>query len=47
MNNVAADPKYAKNLRRLDERLMADLKRTADPRAHGRGDVFDSYPYRQ
>ena len=47
MNNVAAEPKYANNLKRLDARLMAELKRTSDPRAHGRGDIFDSYPYRQ
>lgn len=43
--NRAADPGYAEVKatlsRRLDERLVA----TGDPRAAGRGDAFDAYPY--
>lgn len=43
MNNVAGDPKYAAALKRLDAELTAELKRTADPRVVGNGDVFDTY----
>jgi uncharacterized sulfatase len=47
MKNVAADRAYAGDVQRLDRQLMDELKRTGDPRAHGRGEIFDSYPYRQ
>lgn len=43
--NLAADPACADVRARLAERLASYLKRTADPRAAGRGDVFDTYPY--
>ncbi len=43
MNNVAADPKYAAALKRLDNQLTSELRRTADPRIEGKGDVFDTY----
>jgi N-sulfoglucosamine sulfohydrolase len=29
---------------RLDRMLMEALRRTGDPRAAGKGDVFDRYP---
>jgi N-sulfoglucosamine sulfohydrolase len=47
LKNVAAEPRYRKDVTRLDRQLMAELKRTGDPRAHGRGDVFETYPYLQ
>ncbi|MGH9632233.1 MAG: sulfatase family protein [Bryobacteraceae bacterium] len=47
IRNVAADAKYANDLESLQKQLMAELKQSGDPRAHGRGDVFDSYPYLQ
>ena len=45
MKNVAGDPKYAAVLKKLDSQLMAALKATGDPRAEGRGEEFDTYPY--
>lgn len=45
LNNVADDPSYAKGKEELAARLLAELKATGDPRAFGRGDAFDSYPY--
>jgi N-sulfoglucosamine sulfohydrolase len=45
LDNVAADPTYAKAREELAARLMAELKATGDPRALGTGDVFDAYPY--
>lgn len=45
MHNLAGDPSYAKDLNRLDQQLMAELKSTRDPRVEGRGDIFDSYPF--
>jgi uncharacterized sulfatase len=45
LNDVADDPSYAKVKEELAARLMAELKATADPRAFGKGDAFDSYPY--
>lgn len=41
LTNVADDPAYAGDKTRLSERLMAYLKKTDDPRALGRGEVFD------
>jgi arylsulfatase A-like enzyme len=43
--NVAADPEYSDPLRRLKEKLFAELKRTADPRVTGTGPDFDRFPY--
>jgi arylsulfatase A-like enzyme len=45
MNNVADDPKYARILASLKERLFRDLEATGDPRATGSGETFDQYPY--
>jgi uncharacterized sulfatase len=44
MHNVADDLAYAQTLRRLDAQLMDELKATGDPRAEGRGEVFEQYP---
>lgn len=43
LNNLAGDPRHGALLARLDAQLMARLRRLADPRASGAGDVFD-YP---
>lgn len=43
--NVAETAAYAEVRRELSTRLMAHLKAAGDPRAHGRGDVFDGYPF--
>ena len=43
MKNLAEDPSYAVTVKELDERLMAELKSTGDPRAVGGGDEFDRY----
>jgi N-sulfoglucosamine sulfohydrolase len=45
LNNVAADPSYAKVKEDLAARLTAELKATNDPRVVGDGDLFDTYPY--
>ncbi len=45
LHNVADDPAYAQAKARLAERLTSELKATADPRALGKGGVFDTYPY--
>jgi N-sulfoglucosamine sulfohydrolase len=46
LRNVAADPKYAAVVRKLDAQLMAELRATADPRVGPNPDIFDSYPVR-
>ena len=43
--NVAGDPAYAADLRRLRARLTRLLKASGDPREMGGGDVFDTYAY--
>ncbi|MFW6163785.1 MAG: heparan N-sulfatase, partial [Planctomycetota bacterium] len=45
LHNVADDPAYADIRKQLADQLMAELKATKDPRALGKGDVFDHYPY--
>lgn len=45
MKNVASESAYARDLQSLQQRLMAELKQTGDPRAHGRGEIFESYAY--
>ncbi len=45
LNNITADPKYAKVKAKLAAKLDAELKKTGDLRALGKGDIFDSYPY--
>lgn len=43
--NVAGRPGYAAAKRALADRLLHELQATGDPRAFGRGDWFDHYPY--
>jgi N-sulfoglucosamine sulfohydrolase len=45
LSNVADDLSYAQAKKDLAARLMVELKATDDPRAFGRGDAFDGYPY--
>ena len=45
MENVAADPAYVQQRRRLARELDRELKRTSDPRAAGQGNLFDRYHY--
>ena len=45
LNNVADRSEYAKSKEKLAAALMAELKATKDPRALGKGDIFDKYPY--
>ncbi|NOX53029.1 MAG: heparan N-sulfatase, partial [Planctomycetes bacterium] len=45
LQNVATDPRYSSVKQRLADQLMQELRATGDPRAFGRGDVFDKYPY--
>lgn len=42
LKNVADDPVYAATVKEMDERLMAELKATGDPRATGSDDAFES-----
>lgn len=44
LHNVAGDPAYAATVQELEDRLMAELKATGDPRASGGGDEFDTCP---
>lgn len=44
--NLAADPAYKETKSKLANQLMTELKQTQDPRATGKGEVFDNYPYR-
>jgi len=44
LNNVAGDPAYAEVKKELSQRLMAELKKTRDPRVIG-GVDFDAFPY--
>ncbi|MCH7728827.1 MAG: sulfatase, partial [Planctomycetes bacterium] len=44
MNNVAADPAYAKILAELRQRLLGELKRTGDPRLVADGKFFETPP---
>jgi len=46
MNNVAGEASYSDVVKRLDARLMAGLKATADPRVTG-GAEFDNYIWYQ
>ena len=46
MHNVATDKQYAEILELLGKQLERELVQTGDPRAMGRGEVFDSYPFR-
>lgn len=44
MRNVAADPQYATVLKQLRARLMAELRRTGDPRVVDGGKFFETPP---
>lgn len=46
MNDVAGQPEYATVKEHLAGLLQDELKALKDPRAFGRGDEFDRYPYR-
>jgi uncharacterized sulfatase len=41
MHNVAGEEAYAEIAEQMENRLMAELKATGDPRALGHGEVFD------
>jgi hypothetical protein len=43
LHNLACIPGHEKVMRRLSKRLEAELKRTEDPRALGRPEVFENY----
>jgi uncharacterized sulfatase len=44
LNNLAQNPKYESIREHLKNKLQAKLKEQGDPRVHGKGDVFESYP---
>jgi uncharacterized sulfatase len=44
LNNLAGDPAFERARKELADRLMNYLKETADPRAVGDGDIWESYP---
>lgn len=46
LNNLADDADYAKIKAKLSAKLMAELRKTADPRVTGGDKKFDEYPYR-
>ena len=46
LNNVAEDKQYSKIKKRLSSMLMAELRKTSDPRVTGGHQKFDEYPYR-
>jgi uncharacterized sulfatase len=45
IKNVAANPKFAAIKKKLNAQLMAELKRTGDPRVTGDGSTFDKLPF--
>ena len=45
MFNVADRTEYAGTLKRLKEKLFADLEKYEDPRIIGGADAFDQYEY--
>ena len=45
LTNVTGNPEYKEVLQRLKDQLMRELRETEDPRALGKGDSFDNYPY--
>jgi len=44
MNNLARLPKYEAIKKSLQNRLHTQLQDQGDPRVHGNGDIFESYP---
>jgi N-sulfoglucosamine sulfohydrolase len=45
VRNLAHDPAFAATLLDLRERMSAQLRADGDPRALGRGEIFDTYRY--
>jgi arylsulfatase A-like enzyme len=45
LKNVAGQPQFAAAQKQLHTRLMAELKRTGDPRVSGDGSTFDKPPF--
>ena len=45
LNNLAGDPAHAARRAALAGELLAELRRTGDPRAASGGEEFDRYPY--
>ena len=44
MKNLADNPEYKTTLTELTKQLHDQLKKDGDPRFHGYGDIFESYP---
>lgn len=44
MNNLAANPAYTAEKKKLNQQLFNWLKQIKDPRAGNNGDIFDTYP---
>lgn len=44
VKNLAADAAYAETVKKMQEKLFAQLKAQDDPRMAGKGDAFDNYP---
>jgi arylsulfatase A-like enzyme len=44
VRNLANDPQFAETKEALKQNLFAYMKKTEDPRAMGRGDIFQGYP---
>lgn len=45
LNNMASSPRYESVRKKVSVELTAYLRKTADPRVAGNGDVFDKYPF--
>ena len=45
LKNVASEVKYAAIKKKLNVQLLAELKRTGDPRVTGDGSTFDKLPF--
>lgn len=44
LKNLADDHAYAATMKNFEERLMAELNSTGDPRASGNEDAFENLP---
>jgi arylsulfatase A-like enzyme len=45
VRNLADDPAYTKVMAELRDRMLGMLREEQDPRAQGKGEVFDTYKY--
>ena len=45
LTNVAVEASYVEVKQRLADRLTEELKAKGDPRANGKGEEFDKFPY--